>query len=97
MKNDHLPLIQALKGRTKKPESFNFEVPRIFEVKHSEIPGLPGKKIGEHITVNLRGHIADHGDGRSTIHVADVKPDSTEMTNKESPDSVRVITQQSHA
>lgn len=105
MKNDHLPLIQALKGKTKsKPDSpvLPFESPRVFELQHKEIPGLPGRRVGEPITVNLHGHIhSQHNDGRTLIHVASVKPDSASMEKKENPETqsetkeIRVRTQQS--
>lgn len=109
MKGDHLPIIQALKGKIKpKAESptLPFENPRTFELQHSEIPGLPGRRVGEPITVNLHGHIqSQHNDGHTVMHVASVKPDSEEMDAKENPETqtdsqakeVRVRTQQSHA
>lgn len=89
MKNDHLPIVQALKAKAKKsstPEMPPFETPRTFEVQHSEIPGLPGRRVGEPITVNLHGHIhSQHHDGRAIIKVASVKPDSQKMAAKENP------------
>lgn len=108
MKNDHLPLIQALKARSKKKSEPDVSIPpfeslRTFDVQHSEIPGLPGRRIGEPITVNLHGHIhSQHSDGRAVIKVASVKPDTKEMDAKENPDTketkeMRIGTQQSHA
>lgn len=110
MKNENHPLIQALKGRSKSPVAKDpfpaFDSPRTFEVQHTEIPGLPGKHVGEHISVRLEGHVhSQHNDGKTIMHVASVKPDSTEMTQKENPDkvtpsksgAVSVQTQQSHA
>jgi hypothetical protein len=105
--NENSPLIQALKGRAKpKPEtSFDqFEPPRSFEIKHEEIPGLPGRKVGEKLSVRLEGHIhSQHNDGRSVMHVASVKPDTDAMTAKEHPDlktpsksGAVVTTQESH-
>lgn len=90
MKNENLPLIQALKGRSKKGsvESFHsFEPPRTFQLQHHEIPGLPGKKIGETISVNLKGKVhMQHADGHAVMHVTSVKPDSQEMADKTNPD-----------
>lgn len=109
MKNDGIPLIQALKGRAQ-PKGHaplpQFEGPRSFDLQHHEIPGLPGKHVGEHISVTLHGHVhSQHSDGHAVMHVASVKPDSTEMTKKEHPDmatpsksgAVNVQTQESHA
>lgn len=104
MKNSHLPLIQALKNRLKpKEESAGpMDMPRTFELKHNEMADLAGRKVGEGISINLRGHIqSQHSDGRAIMHVANVKPDSSEMTNKENPDAdaspkeIRVRTQES--
>lgn len=104
MKNSHLPLIQALKNRMKpKEEGPSFEAPRRFEVLHSEVPGLPGRKVGEAISVNMKGHIqSQSADGHAVVHVSSVSPDSDEMTKKENPDAsdgpkeLRVGTQESH-
>ncbi len=91
MKNDHLPLIQALKGRAKpkpKPETPlpQFEPPRTFEIQHHEIPGLPGKKVGEHLSVHLEGKVhMQHADGHAVMHVSTVKPDTNEMTDAANP------------
>lgn len=107
MKNDHLPLLQALRGRSKpKTDSVQpIEMPRAFEIQHHEIPGLPGKKVGDHISVNLAGHIhSQNNDGHAVMHVSSVKPDSTEMTDKANPGrktpsmtGAAVTTQESHA
>lgn len=59
------------------------EMPRAFELKHDEIPGLAGHKVGEGISVNLEGHIhSQHADGHAIMHVSDVKPDSEKMTKE---------------
>jgi hypothetical protein len=91
MKNANLPIIQALKGRAKPRPSTTFdqfEMPRTFEVQHHEIPGLPGRKVGEKLSVRLQGHVhSQHADGKTVIHVASVKPDSDEMKEKTNPDS----------
>lgn len=107
MKNDHLPIIQALKGRSKPKGDTSlpqFEAPRTFEIQHSEIPGLPGRKVGEHISVTLQGHVhSQSNDGRAVMHVSSVKPDSEAMTKEENPEAgkspkeIRVQTQESHS
>lgn len=110
MKNDHLPIIQALKGR-QKPKSETplpqFEAPRMIHVNHSEVPGLPGRKVGEPITVHVTGHVhSQHNEGHAIMHVSSVKPDTSGTEKKQYPeqkvpergvDPVRVRTQQSHA
>lgn len=100
MRNANLPIIQALKGHMKpKGETplHQFQTPRTLEVHHHEIPGLPGRKPGEAIAVNLKGHVLHHSDGKSVIHVSSVAPDSTDMTNKENPkNNLNVRTQESH-
>lgn len=106
MRNDNLPLVQALRARAKnKPEAEgpvqSLEIPRTFELQHTDIPGLPGRRVGEAITVNLNGHIHSQHDGRTIIRVASVKPDSKEMEAQANPEAqakeIRVRTQQSHA
>lgn len=107
MKNESHPLMRALKARMRPsgPAFAPEEGPRTFTVKHTEIPGLPGKKVGEDISVHLHGHIhSQSNDGHAVIHVAAVKPDSTEMTQKQYPHSKTpsktgsmVTTQESHA
>lgn len=111
MKNSDHPLMQALKSKNssgKPPEHpfAQFEAPRSFEINHEEIPGLPGKKVGEAISVRLEGHVhSQNNDGHAVMHVASVKPDSTEMTDKENEGrktpsesgAVSVKTQESHA
>ncbi len=89
MKNDHLPIIQALKGRQPAPKADVFDpMPRTFEVKHSDVPGLSEKKVGTPLSVVLRGKIhMQHGDGHALMHVDSVKPDSDEMAQKENPGS----------
>ncbi len=98
MKNSHLPLIQALKNKLKPKEPFSPpEMPRAFELQHSELPGLSNKKVGEPISVNVSGHIhSQNADGHSVMHVASVKPDSGDMTKAENPE-VRVRTQESNS
>ncbi len=104
MKNSHLPLIQALKNRMKPKEMIGPEdMPRTFELKHTDIPGLVGRKVGEGISVNLAGRIhSQHADGHTVMHVSSVKPDSAEMDGKENPDQkngpkeIRVRTQESN-
>lgn len=91
MKNDSHPLIQALKFNAKPtgPAFAPMEGPRTFEINHEEIPGLPGKRVGEKITVSLEGHIhSQNNDGKTMMHVASVKPDSDEMTAKQNPGRV---------
>jgi hypothetical protein len=62
------------------------EGPRTFSIEHKEIPGLPGKKVGEGISVKLTGHVhSQHNDGHMVMHVDSVKPDSSEMMDKENP------------
>lgn len=88
MKNEDHPLMQALKAHAKPsgPAFVPMEGPRTFEINHDEIPGLPGKAVGEHISVHLEGHIhSQHNDGHAVMHVAEVKPDTNEMTAKENP------------
>ncbi len=87
MRNDHLPIIQALKGRQAVPKADVFDpMPRTFEVKHSDVPGLAEKKVGASLSVVLHGKIhMQHGDGHALMHVDSVKPDSDEMTQKENP------------
>ena len=91
MKNDSHPLLQALKARSKStanPKMEPFEMPRSLQIDHGEIPGLPGRKVGEPITVTLSGHIhSQSNDGHAVMHIASVKPDSKEMDEKESPDA----------
>ncbi len=91
MKNSHLPIIQALKNKNKPMKEVPSPVmdfPRTFEVKHSEVPGLAGHRVGEHISVNLKGKIhSQNADGHAILHVASVKPDSSEMKAKQNPDS----------
>ena len=85
MKNSHLPLVQALKNRLKpKEETFGpTEMPRTFELKHDEMPGLAGRKVGDGIEVRLAGLIhSQHADGHAIMHVSSVKPDSDEMNNE---------------
>lgn len=91
MKNSDLPLIQALKNKsnqTKGPAVPSFDQPRAFEVKHAEIPGLAGHRVGEHISVNLKGRIhSQHANGHAVVHVSSVKPDSSQMKAKQNPDT----------
>ncbi len=89
MKNDHLPIIQALKGRQPVPKADVFDpMPRSVEIKHSEVPGLSDKKVGEPLSVLLHGKIhMQHGDGHAIMHVNSVKPDSAGMTQKENPEA----------
>jgi hypothetical protein len=106
MKNDNSPLIQALKGRTR-PKLENalpqFEAPRAITIHHHEIPGLPGRRIGEQISVRLQGHIhSQNNDGHTVVHVSSVKPDSEGMEKEGNPDEKEpkshiVTTQESHA
>lgn len=106
MKNSDHPLMQALKARNssgKPPEHpfAEFEAPRSFEIKHAEIPSLPGKKVGDAISVRLEGHVhSQNNDGHAVMHVSSVKPDSSEMKDAENPDEKEtplVRTQESHA
>ncbi len=86
MKNDHLPLIQAMKGRAKTvPGEPSFAPPpRTFEIKHEEIPGLPGRKVGEALSVRVHGKIHQQSaDGHAVMHVSSVKPDSQDLTDQE--------------
>lgn len=110
MKVDN-PIIQAMKDRSTKQVGATpfdpFDEGRLFELQHDKdtIPGLPGRRVGEGISVNLEGHVHSQHDGKTMMRVTSVKPDSTEMTAKENPDSgtpsksgaVSVQTQQSHA
>lgn len=107
MKNENMPLIQALRGRVKsKPEpSFDqFKPSRTFQIDHSEVPGLPGRAVGDHISVNLHGKIhSQSADGHAIMHVSSVKPDTEEGTKKEYPEQktpsesgALVRTQESH-
>ncbi len=90
MKNSHLPLLQALKGRQPAKASdlgSLDEPPRTLQIQHDEIPGLPSRKVGEKISVNLEGHVhSQHNDGHAIMHVSSVKPDSTERTAQENPE-----------
>lgn len=109
MKGDHLPIVQALKGNIKKAtnNTIAFEQPRSIEIQHHEIPGLPGRQVGEPITVQVHGHIhSQHNDGKAVMHVSSIKPDTSGTEKKQYPDQkvpergvdeVRVRTQQSHA
>lgn len=106
MKNADLPLMQALKGRAKPKGNTTFdkfEPPRTFEIHHHEIPGLPGKRVGEHISVNLKGQVHSQHEGKTVVHINDIKPDSSEMTKESYPDKKTpshsgaiVTTQESH-
>jgi len=109
MKGDHLPIIQALKGKMKlksKHTAFDtFEPPRSLQVNHHEVPGLPGRKVGESISVRLHGHIhSQNSEGHAIVHVSSVKPDSSQSDNSEYPEQkptmkkpLLVQTQQSQA
>lgn len=110
MKNDNLPLVQALRNSGKKGTPANvpeIQAPRTIMVHHSEIPGLPGRRVGEPVTVNIQGHIhSQHADGHAIVHVSSVKPDTSGTEKSQYPDQkvpergvdqVRVRTQQSHA
>lgn len=92
MKNSNHPLIKALQSKTNKPFSgpmnAPMEGPRHFEIGHHELPNLAGQKVGTPITVSLKGHIhSQHHDGKAVMHVDSVKPDSSDMENKQNPDS----------
>lgn len=80
MKNDNLPLVKALQNRGKKGTPANvlpIQAPRTFELKHDEITGLPGRKVGDSISVHLHGHIqSQHNEGHAVMHVSSVKPDT---------------------
>lgn len=110
MKGDELPIIQALKGKQKSKGETplpQLEAPRSVMVHHSEIPGLPGRQVGETVAVRLEGHIhSQHNDGHAIVHVNSIKPDTSSTEKKQYPeqnvpergvDQVRVRTQQSHA
>ncbi len=110
MKNDNHPLIAALKGKAKpfgNTNLPNLQSPRTLEVQHHEIPGLPGRHVGEPITVNVHGHIhSQSNDGHAVMHISSVKPDTSGTEKKQYPeqnvpergiDPVSVRTQQSHA
>lgn len=103
MKHANMPLIQALKGRSKLKPTETLEGPRIFEVKHDEVTGLPGRKVGDQISVHLTGRIhSQHADGHALIHVDHVKPDTSAMDHKEDPvngpsRTLNVRTQESHS
>lgn len=109
MRGDHLPIIQALKNRQKSKAApvQGPDLPRTLMVHHHEIPGLPGRKVGEPVTVRIQGHIhSQSNDGHAVVHVASIKPDSSETEKKQYPEQnvpergiaeVRVRTQQSHA
>lgn len=89
------PLVSALGRNRETPESIKFEdVPsRLLQVHHSEIPGLPGMHPGEHITVNVQGHLSHHGDGTSTLQVHHIAPDSPAIDKAEfgTADAIRTI------
>lgn len=111
MRNENSPLIQALKGRVKPKESTSFdkfEPPRTFQIKHGEVPGLPGRPVGEHVSVRIHGKIhSQSADGHAIVHVdrVDAKPDSSDRTKEDYPDlkansksgALRVQTEESHA
>jgi len=72
MKNDNHPLVKAMQSRIKSsgPPFAPMQGPRTFEIQHHEIPGLPGRRVGEPITVSLKGHIhSQHNDGKAVMHV----------------------------
>jgi hypothetical protein len=110
MKVDN-PIIQAMKDRSKKQVGATpfdpLDEGRLFELQHDQdtIPGLPGKRVGEAMTVNLTGHVHSQHNGKTMMRVTSVKPDSDDMTEEENPDlktpsesgAVSVRTQQSHA
>lgn len=106
MKGDNLPIIQALKGK-QKPQSGpvpQFEAPRTFDIHHGEVPGLPGRRVGEPITVKLEGHVhSQYNDGHAVMHVSSVKPDTSGTEKEQYPEQkvpergIDVRTQQSHA
>lgn len=87
------PLVQAMNKGKAKPPSIDFEtVPsRELKVEHSEIPGLPGKHPGEHITVSVQGHISHHEDGHSVMQVHHIAPDSPTKESFGTKDEIRVI------
>lgn len=111
MKNDNSPLIQALRGKAKpKPstEFDKFEPPRTFQVHHGEVPGLPGRRVGDQISVSLHGKIhSQSADGHAIVHVdrVEAKPDSMDRTKENYPDfkatsrsgAIRVQTEESHS
>lgn len=90
MLGDNSPLIQALKGKAKPKEETplpQFDAPRTVMIHHDEIPGLPGRHVGERIAVNLEGHIhSQSNDGHAVMHVASVKPDTSGMEKKQYPE-----------
>lgn len=92
MRNKSNPLAEAM-GHKATPPSIDFkDVPsRQIEIHHSEIPGLPGRHVGEHITVSLQGHIASHEDGHSVLEVHHVAPDSPTEESFGTKEAIRVI------
>jgi len=85
MKNETHPLMQALKAKAKpQSDSLHSLAPsRQLTIHHHEIPGLPGRKIGEQISVNLKGRIhSQSADGHAVMHVASIKPDSDSENEK---------------
>lgn len=99
MKNNNLPIIQALKAKMRpkgEPTIHDFQSPRTFEIQHHEIPGLVNKKVGDPVTVSLTGQInSQHSDGKAIMHVASVKQSGDSPKADNPPVSVR--TQESHA
>lgn len=68
------------------------EVPTYLNLKHSDIPGLPGRKVGETVTVRVSGHIqSQHNDGHAVMEVHDVSPDSPTKESFGTDDAIRVI------
>lgn len=71
MKTANNPLVRAMHKQRRDEVPFKFEtLPRVFELRQSEIAGNPGKKPGDSITVVLKGTIKSvHDDGRSMMDV----------------------------
>lgn len=97
MKNEDHPLVRALSrdkgsaGGDSKMLDFD-EIPTYLNLKHSDIPGLPGRKVGEQITVNVSGHIhSQHNDGHAVMEVHHIAPDSPTEESFGEPDAIRVI------
>lgn len=53
---------------------------------HSKVPNLANAKPGDAVTIQAHGSV-HHIDpnGNMTMHVHDIKPDSTDMKNKQYP------------
>lgn len=85
--NENHPLVKAIQGQKGKPSGEPFapmEGPRSLKILHDEMTALPDVPVGESVSVNVSWKVHTHGNGYSTIHVDNIKPDSGGMAKKTS-------------